>query len=107
MFGLEFSNGYFILIILALGQFIGVLSGNTTNLLQMTGHHRELFKITLYTFVFVLLGGVILIPMFKIIGAAIIGCLAIALRNIFASIIVKNKLNINIYSAGKIFFKSK
>jgi len=92
LFGSEYLVGSNILIILSFGQFISVISGSVIMLLQMTGHQNEVLVNSVITFIVVLILGIILIPKYGIMGAAIVCCLELIIKNILCAVTVKRKL---------------
>lgn len=92
LIGKDFEGGYIVLIILALGQFVNVLTGSVGFLLMMTGFEKEMTaNIVIVSFV---TAGLyfFLIPTYGIIGAAIASAFGLAVQNIVAFILVKVKL---------------
>lgn len=97
LFGNEFVEAANILRLLALGQFINVITGSVGYLLQMTGHEAILKRNVITASLIVLIGGPILIPMFGIIGAAIVTSLSVATQNLMSYYQVKKLLGINTF----------
>lgn len=97
LFGNEFVEAANILRLLALGQFINVITGSVGYLLQMTGHEAILKRNVITASLIVLIGGPILIPMFGIIGAAFVTSLSVATQNLMSYYQVKKLLGINTF----------
>lgn len=95
LFGDEFIQGANILRILALGQFVNVITGSVGYLLQMTGHEKILRNNVIISSFVMLVGGVMVVPFFGIYGAAIISALSIATQNLLCVYQVKDKLGFN------------
>ncbi len=94
LFGSEFSEGAFALRLLATGQFVNVATGSVGYLLMMTGHERLMqYNLTMVTALNITLG-LILIPRYGIIGAALSTSLSIAVLNIVSVILAYKKLSI-------------
>lgn len=70
-FGEEYLQGYSVLLILSAGQVISAAAGSTGNLLNMCGKERAALKGLAAGLVINLLCGVILIPNFGAMGAAL------------------------------------
>ncbi|MEZ9109836.1 polysaccharide biosynthesis C-terminal domain-containing protein [Vibrio cyclitrophicus] len=97
LFGSEFVEAANILRLLALGQFINVITGSVGYLLQMTGHEAILKRNVIVASMIVLIGGPVLIPIFGIIGAAIVTSLSVATQNLMSYYQVKKLLGINTF----------
>ena len=82
IFGAEFGAGGTALQILAAGQFVNVATGPVTFLLVMTGHERILRTNVLVAAIIAVTLGLLLIPSFGIVGAAISTAVAIAAQNL-------------------------
>jgi len=94
MFGPEFAVGAPVLSILAVGQFINVVTGSVGWLLIMCGHERLMRNnIALCAGVGLVLN-LLLIPPLGVIGAAIAAATTLALQMITAAIMVWQKLGV-------------
>ncbi len=87
--GKDFSTGGQILIILALGQFINVITGSVGYLLMMCGFEKAMTINIVVVALFTALLYYFLIPSLGITGAAIASATGLALQNIIAFILVK------------------
>lgn len=94
LFGEEFKNGERVLIILAIGQFINVITGSVGYLLMMTGHERLVRNVLFYSAVLGVVLCNFLIQYFGVIGAAIAATIILSFQNIIMLIIVWKKLGI-------------
>ena len=94
IFGNSFKSGAFILVILALGQFINVITGSVGYLLMMSGNERLLRNNIIFIAVLNLTLNLLLIPKYGILGAAISTSVSLALQNIISMVIVKYRLGI-------------
>lgn len=95
LFGAEFQAGAGVLRILALGQFINVATGSVGSLLSMTGHERLLRNNVAVAAVIALGGGVLLIPLYGLIGAAIATAAGLATQNLLCVWQVRRVLGFN------------
>ena len=90
--GKDFANGGLILAILAIGQFVNVITGSVGYLLMMSGHEKLMRNNILIVAVFTALLYYLLIPKFGVVGAAIASALGLATQNLIAFYLVKLKL---------------
>lgn len=97
IFGVEFLEGKYALIILALGQLVNSLSGPVGIILQMTGHQKIYQNIVFVSFGLNLILNVILIYSYGILGAAIATALSVSFLNILGAVFVKKKMHIKSY----------
>jgi len=91
IFGEEFIVGYYVLILMSLGQLINGIAGSVGSFLNMTGSQIVFNRI-------IILGGIVniilnylFIPLYGIIGAAIASMISMILWNILASLYIKRK----------------
>ena len=97
-FGKDFSGGIWLLRILALGQFINVISGSVGYLLMMTGYEKDMRNITVINGVLAVVLALILNPTFGAIGSAISTAVVVASSNLMAVGLVKKRLGFNTLS---------
>ncbi|MER3319464.1 MAG: flippase [Allomuricauda sp.] len=97
IFGVEFLEGKYALIILALGQLVNSLSGPVGIILQMTGHQKIYQNIVFVSFGLNLILNVILIYSYGILGAAIATALSVSFLNILGAVFVKKRMHIKSY----------
>lgn len=84
-FGKEYINGYMVLILLSLGQFVNAISGPNSLMLSMTKYQKiELTNGIIIAFLNIFLN-LLLIPKYGIVGSAIGGTIAIISINILKS----------------------
>jgi O-antigen/teichoic acid export membrane protein len=101
MFGREFKEGWLVLVILSIGQFINVSTGPVAHLLIMTGnqtfYRNNMIVASLITVILFFL----LIPNFSILGAAIASALGLVFENCRAAWLVQKKLGFPTFKYGK------
>ena len=102
-FGDEFVSGYAALLILCAGQLINAGSGLVGYLLQMTGGHRSLMKITLFWGILNVLLNMALVPVWGIAGAALSTSFCLAMVNVTAVFVVYRKLSVYTLAKGVVF----
>ncbi len=95
LFGEEFKAFSNVLRILAFGQFVNVLTGNVGLLLSMTGHEKIQRNCMFFTVIGSLILGVLLIPSYNAIGAAIMVSFGVITNNLFAWYFVYKKVGVN------------
>ena len=83
LFGQDYAVAAPILIIMAIGQFINVITGMVHTVLIMSGSGKFYFKYTVYGMITAIILGVLLIPEMGGLGAAISSIAAIIVRNAF------------------------
>ena len=94
LWGEEFKNSYWILIILTVGQFFSIASGASAQLLIMCGFHKIQSYITTSFMIINLILNIILINYYGVIGAAIATMITVIGVNITRVIIAKKKTGI-------------
>ncbi|MEM7562434.1 MAG: oligosaccharide flippase family protein, partial [Pseudomonadota bacterium] len=91
-FGDDFRAASSALVILALGQFVNIATGSVGYLLSMTGHETHVRNNAIWSAVIAIVLGVILIPAYGLIGAAIATAVAIASQNLLGVYQVRKHL---------------
>jgi len=98
IWGKEFINAYWVLIILSIGQFVNIAAGAVGIILVMTGFENIQSKISLiFIFINILLD-VLFIYFFGIIGAAISIALVVITKNTLYIILIYKKLGIKTHN---------
>jgi len=100
-FGAGFTTGAPMLIVLALGQFINVLTGSVTLLLMMSGHERDMRNIQFSVGIFCVVLTFILVKTNGVFGAALATAICVATQNLICVGVVKKRLGfstLNIWS---------
>jgi O-antigen/teichoic acid export membrane protein len=95
LFGPGFAAGASMLFVLALGQYINVLTGTTTMLLIMTGHERDMRNLQFFTGVFSVILNLVLIQKYGALGAAVATAISMAAQNLVCVGIIKRRLGFN------------
>jgi len=96
LYGSEFIGGAIILTILAIGQFVNVITGSVDNLLIVTGNELIVRNLVILGAALQIILCLILIPLIGMTGAAIGTATAVAAINISSAYLVKKKMGINI-----------
>ncbi len=96
LWGAEFVNAYFVLIILSIGQVFNVSMGTSTPIMIMSGFEKENKTITLVFAVINLLLMYLFVVKWGVIGAAVITSIILAGRNITQVLFIKFKMKLNI-----------
>ncbi|MFV8818155.1 flippase [Haliea sp. E17] len=82
IFGPAYTAGTLVLSVLALGQFVNVVTGSVGYLLQMSGHYREVRNNTLFAALVAVSLNVLLTPQFGSLGAAVAAAIAMSIVNL-------------------------
>jgi O-antigen/teichoic acid export membrane protein len=98
LFGKDFTNGVSLLRVLAIGQFINVITGSVGYLLVMSGHEKDLRNVTIVNGILAILLALILNPIFGAFGSALSTAIAVASSNLMALGLVKKRLGFNTLS---------
>lgn len=98
LFGEGFIIGRIPLIILCCGQLLNVFTGPVMYMLIMIGRSKEYFQLALLTIVLVTILGLILIPHYGLIGAALADALAKGIMNVTMILLVYKALSIHPYN---------
>ena len=94
IFGDDFKDGWAVLSILIIGQFINTLTGSVSSILTMTGHQKDTRDSALAGMVTMVVLAFLLIPSYTVIGAAVSSSLAVVVANVYATICVWKRLGI-------------
>ena len=95
LFGEEYKAGANLLRILAVGQFINVMTGSVGFLLSMSGHERDLRNVVFICGPMAIILALILTPLYGVTGAAVATAIALASQNLLAVGMVKRRLGFN------------
>jgi O-antigen/teichoic acid export membrane protein len=91
LYGSYFVAGYYVLLIVSMGQLVNVWAGSCGMTLLMTGNQKAMMTITMVSAVFAAGGAWMLAPRFGGIGVAVIQCLALTLQNVLMLVMVKKR----------------
>jgi O-antigen/teichoic acid export membrane protein len=94
-FGAEYVHAASLLKILIVGQFVNVITGSVSYLLNMTGNEKDMRNIVFLSGPLALALCFILIPIYGSTGAAIAIATAVASQNLLAVYFVKKRLGFN------------
>ena len=95
LFGEGFAEGGHLLQILAVGQFVNVVTGSVGYLLSMSGHEKDLRNTVLISGPLAIIAAVALTPLWGATGSAIATALAVATQNLVAVFWVRKRLGFN------------
>ena len=95
LFGEQYKSGANLLRILALGQFVNVMTGSVGYLLSMSGHERDLRNVVFISGPMAIILALVLTPLYGVTGAAVATAFALASQNLLAVGMVKRRLGFN------------
>lgn len=95
LFGEGFAGGGHLLQILAVGQFVNVVTGSVGFLLSMSGHEKDLRNTVLISGPIAVGAAFLLVPLYGATGSAIATALAVATQNLVAVFWVRKRLGFN------------
>jgi O-antigen/teichoic acid export membrane protein len=98
LFGKDFTEAVWLLRILALGQFVNVITGSVGSLLIMSGHEKDMRNIRIFNGVLSIVLALILTPLFGTIGSALSSAISMACFNLMAVGQVKKRLGFSTMS---------
>lgn len=101
VWGEEFKAGYWVLIILSIGQFVNLTTGAVGMLLMMTNHAKIHSRITVSSSIIGLTLLIILVNSFDEIGAAVASAITVIGMNLLTLYFVNKKLNLSTISFNK------
>lgn len=97
LFGPQFEQGAWVLVILALGQIINVATGSVGQILIMTGNERILRSCSIASVLITIVLHFSLIPNFGVMGAAFSTMAGGVMLNILATLSVQKKLGMMVH----------
>ncbi|WP_172379447.1 MATE family efflux transporter [Vibrio sp. Vb339] len=95
LFGEEYKVAAPLLQILAIGQFINVITGSVGYLLNMTGHEKDMRNVVLFSGPLAIVLAFGLTSQFGLMGAAYATAISVATQNLLAVWMVKKRLGFN------------
>lgn len=95
LFGEEYKVAAPLLQILAIGQFINVITGSVGYLLNMTGHEKDMRNVVLFSGPLAIALAFGLTSQFGLMGAAYATAISVATQNLLALWMVKKRLGFN------------
>ncbi|MDN3630549.1 MATE family efflux transporter [Vibrio lentus] len=95
LFGDEYKVAAPLLQILAVGQFINVITGSVGYLLNMTGHEKDMRNVVLFSGPLAIVLAFGLTSHFGLMGAAFATAISVATQNLLAVWMVKKRLGFN------------
>ena len=105
LFGAEFKDAAYILMILTVGQLVIFATGGGSTLLAMTGHDRDLRMVTVASVgVMAVLSSIGLYLSGSVLIAAAVTSLVVAFQNIWICVLVKKRLSITAWFDPFILF---
>lgn len=104
LFGEGFSGATVLLQVLAIGQFVNVITGSVGYLLSMSGYERDLRNTLLIVAPISVAVTFVLVPLYGALGAALSTALAVGAQNLLAVYWVKRRLGFNTLAVWR--FKS-
>jgi len=94
LFGSQFESGWVVLLILAAGQFVNVVTGSVGYLLMMSGHESLMRNNIIFSALLNLALNILCVPTLGIVGAAVATAISLAVMNIVSLWLVYLKLGI-------------
>lgn len=91
LFGMHFTVGYGVLVILAIGQLFNAIAGSVGYLMNMSGHEKAYNLIMIASVVVNIALNILLIPQYGITGAAIASAVSMVVGNAAAVWYVKSR----------------
>ncbi|WP_028023182.1 flippase [Enterovibrio calviensis] len=92
LFGSEFSQSGQLLVVLAIGQTINVMTGSVGFLLTMCGYEKDMRNVTIFAGIFTVTLLMVLTSLWGILGAAVAVSVGVSTQNLLALSKVKQRL---------------
>lgn len=92
LFGEGFEEAGVLLAIMAVGQFINVATGSVGYLLNMSGHEKDMRRVTLFAGPLTIASALVFTYEWGVTGAAIATALGVGVQNLAALMMVKKRL---------------
>jgi O-antigen/teichoic acid export membrane protein len=94
LFGHEFASGATVIMILAAGQLINIITGPAGNVLMMCGHERLVRNTLVFSALICVVISLVLIPLIGVLGAAIANSITVSIENLIMVTMVWRKFKI-------------
>jgi O-antigen/teichoic acid export membrane protein len=94
-FGAGFTGGSSMLLVLALGQYVNVLTGSVSYLLIMSGHEKDTRNTQFMIGVFSIILNLVLVKYYGAFGAAVAIAVSVAAQNLIYVGMAKRRLGFN------------
>ncbi|MFO1033044.1 MAG: polysaccharide biosynthesis C-terminal domain-containing protein [Hyphomicrobiales bacterium] len=91
----SFVSAYPVLVVVAVGCMVDAMAGPNAYLMQMTSYERHYLWIMLACYLLVLVGQIILIPLFGVLGAALASAGGVICWNVAAIAILRRKAGLD------------
>ena len=95
LFGQHFAAQQWVLIVLALGTAFQAAGGPSAAILQLTGHEGEYVPVVAANVVLRLIGFLVLIPWFGLLGAAISATVSLALATVALNVLCRRRAGVD------------
>lgn len=92
IFGHEFASGATVIMILAAGQLVNIITGPAGNVLMMCGYERTVRNTVVTSAVFCVAVSLLLVPQMGVVGAAIASSLTVAVENLLMAALAWRKV---------------
>jgi len=99
LFGVFYQDGYWPLLVVSAGQFLGMLFGPAGMVLMMTGYQKQLMKLILVTACMSFVLAVWLVTIYGLAGVAIAWSVGSILQGAGSWMLARKKLNINCHAS--------
>jgi O-antigen/teichoic acid export membrane protein len=95
LFGSHFAEQQWVLIVLAIGTAVQAAGGPSAAILQLTGHEGRYVPVVAANVVMRLVGFLVLIPWFGVLGAAISATVSLALATIILNVLCRRRAGVD------------
>ena len=97
IFGNEFKDGQYILVILVIGQLISVSIGSVGILMNMVGKQKALRNINLIALIICLILYILVVPNYGLIGCSVVFVFGLSFTKIVAAIYMRKKMGLTTF----------
>lgn len=92
LFGPDYTEASLLFVIMAIGQYINVLTGSVGYILNMSGHYEDFMKLYIFGGLCTVILSIILVNLFSVIGAALATSIGLISFNLAAVYVVRRRL---------------